>query len=101
MCVPHACTATLLSLPADAHLLPFLLTIKDLLQMLPVLLNLLLLQSGPYLSLYAFAHACCSHGYAVTLRATKKESLHISCAPFFCEETEGNRQLEAHHALAL
>ena len=48
--VLHACAAILLSLPADAYLLPFPLTMKDLPQMLLVLLNLLLLQSSPYLS---------------------------------------------------
>ena len=68
-CVLHACMATLLGLPADAHLLPCSLTMKDLPQMLLVLLNLLLLQTSPYLSLYAFAHACCSHGFAVSFTA--------------------------------
>lgn len=51
MRVPHVCTATLLSLLADAHLLPFPLTIKDLAQVFLVLLNLLLLQTSPNLSL--------------------------------------------------
>ena len=68
MCVPHGCMATLLSLPADVHLLPVPLTMKDLPQMLLVLLNLLLLQTSPYLSLCLCSRllqpwvCCCTAG---------------------------------------